>query len=801
MMDASDPTDPQVSAQRAKYRGKVKTGIRQRAGHFLRENEWFWAAVFLVVVFAMFTTQFRVQPPPSLPLGAVSTRDLRAPFDLQIVDKVATSQRQSEARAKVLPVYDWNPALSDQLQDRVASVFDAARGNTEELKKYLEQKGLTREQKRAAEEQYLGRLSETLGGGVSRYALRQLQAEGFSTTVERSVEDIIAQVERRKIVPDGDQFQGADAITIRDIRTPGSGWVQKSPGSSDIITLSDARRLPGTMAEGLLDMPGPLRGAIEEFAQSVVRPNLTFNSQETNARRERAASQVEPLVVYLRKGQVILKAGVKVDESALQKIEAFQQASRAVVDLPLLGALFFMLLLLLAFTFMYLKTYRKYRRPDLNLFVLVLQIAAASLVIAQLFHLVLKSAAEGAKSDLFDRPEALMFLIPVAAGAMLVTLLVDKHIAVVYTLLFAVLFGILMDFSFGLLLFCMLSCFTGIYAATNLAQRTAQWKASLLVGAVNMLLAAGVLAAEPAGDLTPPQIIVGMACGFLAGLPLTLMLVSTLLPLFESAFGILTEVRLLELSNMNHPILRRLAIDAPGTYNHSMMMATLSEAAANAIGANALFCRVACYYHDIGKMLNPIYFVENQQPGQNPHDRLAPRISALIVAAHVKEGIAIGRQYKLPKAIIDVIPQHHGTRRISYFLDKALTMVDPEKESIQEGDFRYPGPKPQSREAAVVMLTDAVEAGSRVLRDPSQSRLRALIAEIVQHVLAEGQLDECDLTFRDLAKVEEAFYQILRGVFTRRISYPGYTFDKEADHDEARGQDPQPPAKAAPAPR
>lgn len=795
MTGAADPTDPEVSAQRARFRGKFKAGFWQRAGDFLRENAWFWAAVFLLVAFAMFARQLRVQPPPSLPMGGVLSRDIRAPFDLQIVDRVATGQRQAEARDKVLPVYDWDSQSDDDLASSIGTAFSAARANLADFQAFLKTEP-SRVKRQEAEEQFLQRLSDGLGGNLPRYSLKQFQAEGLSVSLERVVQDMAAAAERHKICPDGDPILTAESVAIRDIRKPGLGWTQHRPAASGIITLSQARGLPGTMAEQLLGIPGQLRGAVEEFVRGHLHPNLTFNSQETNARRMAAEAHVAPLVVVLKKGQVLLKAGEKADESSIQKIEAFQQASRAVINLPLLVALFFLLLLLLAFTFMYLKTYRKQRFPELNLFVLTLQITSVFLILAQVFHSLLLVVAEGGKAPWAERPEFLMFLIPVSAGAMLVTLLVDRHIAVIYTLLYSILFGILMDFNFGMLLFCMLSCFTGIYAAAKLAQRTAQWKASLAVGAVNAALAAGVVVATAPAERGWSSLLTPVGLAFVAGFPLATMLVSSLLPLFESAFEILTEVRLLELSNMNHPILRRLALDAPGTYNHSMMMATLSETAANAIGANALFCRVACYYHDIGKMLYPSYFVENQVPGQNPHDRLQPRISALIVSAHVKEGMAIARQYKIPQPVLDVIPQHHGTRHISYFLDKALTMVDPEKESISEADFVYPGPKPQSREAAIVMLADAVEAGSRVLRDPSHTRLRALISEIVERVVSEGQLSECSLTFKDLAQVEEAFYNILLGVFSRRISYPGYTFDKEGDHDSTRGSAPLPPVKA-----
>ena len=799
-----DPTDPEASAQRSRYRGNLKAGLGQKVAHFFRENEWFWAVFFLLVVFALFTFKFRVQPPPSMPVGAVAAKDVRAPFDHQIEDKLATEQRKAEARSHVRPVYDWDSGLGGDLSQKVAHAFEASRANTEEFRRFLKTGGLTREARQEAEEQYLNHLSEVLGGSLVRFSLRQFQAEGFTPGLQGIAEDMIQRIESRKIVPTGDQFQGADAIVMRDIRKRGSEWVQGDLGQARILTLAEAKRLPGPMAEEQTQLPGPLRGAVEEYVRSLVQPNLTYSSQETNLRRERAADSVEQLVVFVRKGQLLLKAGDKVDESVHQKLQAFQEKSRQMVNWPLLAALFLFLLLLLAFTFMYLKTYRKHICPHLNLFVLTLQVATLFILLAQAISVLMQSLSsmqsfsEGSKLPILERPDLLMFVIPVAAGTMLMTLLVDRHIGVIYTLIYSVLFGILMDFRFSMLLYCLLSGFTAVYAGSKMAQRTAQWRASFLIGAVNIFLAAGVLATDAVWEQGLPEAILPLVLAFLSGFPLTVMMVSFLLPPLEGFFGILTEVRLLELANMNHPLLKSLALEAPGTHNHSLMMANLCEAAANAIGANALFCRVACYYHDIGKMLNPLYFVENQEGAANSHDKLQPRISALIVGAHVKEGVAMARQYKLPQAILDVIPQHHGTRRISYFFDKALTMLDPEKESINEADFSYKGPRPQTREAAIIMIADGVEAGSRLLKEPSHHRLKALVSEIVSRIVTEGQLSECDITFHDLAKVEDAFVQILVGVFSRRISYPGYAFDKEPDENNIapRSAPPQPPQKA-----
>ncbi len=782
-----DPKGAKALSERKAFRGVRRMSRGQKAANFLRENSWLWAALFLCVTVFIFARHFRLQPPPPMPLGSPAPRDIRAPFDLQIQDEVATRQKRDEARARVAPLYDWDSAQGDSLVRKISAAFASARNVLSDYRRYVADSQRTADEKRDAEEKVVDALSDIMGGGLSRFAIRQFQGEGFSSRAEQLVEALVAQVEVRKIVADQQLLDKSPAIRIRDIRKAGAEWEQKNPGSNEIISLATARRLPGVLMESAVGLSQGVRGAIEEYARSLIQPNLTFNSEETARRQDAAAAQVEPLVVFVKKGQTILRAGEKVDDSAKQKIDAFQSASQAYVNMPLLLSLSLFVLLLTAFLFMYLKTYRKLHNPKLNLFVLVLQIMTIFLLVSQGLLIALRALAETAKQPLLSRPELLYFVIPVAAGAMLVTFLVDKHIAIVYSVVFSLLFGVLLDFNYPMMLYSMLSCFTGVYAGYNLAQKAAQWKAGLLLGGVNAFLAVAVLSNDTAWDY-PQRLLLPAGLAFVSGIPLTTMLVSPLVPVFENAYGILTEVRLLELSNMNHPLLRRLALDAPGTYNHSVMMATLSEAAANAIGANGLFCRVACYYHDIGKILNPVYFVENQVPGQNPHDRLSPRISALIIAAHVKEGVAMARQYGLPQAVLDVIPQHHGTRKIAYFYDKALTLHDPEKGTIGESDYQYPGPRPQTREAAIIMLADGVEAGSRVLREPSHQRLMGLIEEITNRVVGEGQLDDCNLTFRDLAKVQDGFLQILVGVFSRRISYPGYRFDKEEEGAQSQAQ-------------
>ena len=234
-------------------------------------------------------------------------------------------------------------------------------------------------------------------------------------------------------------------------------------------------------------------------------------------------------------------------------------------------------------------------------------------------------------------------------------------------------------------------------------------------------------------------------------------------------------------------MLRRLSVEAPGTYHHSLMVATLAEAAAESLGANALLARVAAYYHDLGKMMKPEYFVENQSHGNNKHERLSPTMSCLILSSHVKDGLQLAEEIGLPQRIRDMIPQHHGTRVMTYFYRKARDMENGKGGEIVESDFRYPGPKPQSKEAAIMMMADSVEAASRTLSDPTPAQIQGFIDRLVDAVISENQFDECDITLRDVQHVKKSFFTILTGLFHRRIDYPGYDFRSGNDESERAG--------------
>ncbi len=260
------------------------------------------------------------------------------------------------------------------------------------------------------------------------------------------------------------------------------------------------------------------------------------------------------------------------------------------------------------------------------------------------------------------------------------------------------------------------------------------------------------------------------------------VVVTGTIPIIESIFKYTTDIKLLELANMNSPALRELMVRAPGTYHHSIIVGNLVEAAAEAINANPLMARVAAYYHDIGKIRKPLYFIENVGSHENRHDKLAPSMSALVLTAHVKDGIEMAREAKLGRELIDIIRQHHGSSLIKFFYDKAKSQSNPGVQQIDERDYRYPGPKPQTREAALIMLADAVEAASRTLTDPTPARIQGMVQKIINNIFIDGQLDECELTLKDLHFIAKSFNRILAGIFHHRVDYPEPAF-KERDKE------------------
>jgi hypothetical protein len=386
-------------------------------------------------------------------------------------------------------------------------------------------------------------------------------------------------------------------------------------------------------------------------------------------------------------------------------------------------------------------------------------------------------------SDRFGVSDAfvLYYAIPFAFVALLIALLVDIDLAIAASVLLATLTGLFYS-DIGLVAYVLIGSLAGIYSIRQYKDRASILIAGVAIGTANFaaLISLDLLRQTP---LVFSNFANRAGIAFLSGI-LAYSLASILLPAFEAIFKITTDIRLLELSNLNAPILRRLAVEAPGTYHHSLVTGTLAEAAAEAIGANPLLARVGAYYHDIGKIRKPEYFVENQAFGINKHEELSPNLSCMIIANHVRDGLELAREFRLAPMIRDMIPQHHGTRVMSYFFQKAKDSPNRTTQGALETDFRYPGPKPQSKEAAIMMMADSVEAASRTLTDPSPAQIQGMINRLVDAVVMDDQFDECDITMREIHLVKESFLKVLTGIFHRRIDYPGYDFQSAGNENE-----------------
>jgi len=338
-----------------------------------------------------------------------------------------------------------------------------------------------------------------------------------------------------------------------------------------------------------------------------------------------------------------------------------------------------------------------------------------------------------------------------------------------------------MGMNFPFALYALAGSLAGIYGMKRLGSRSVLFTLGGIVAAANVAVVAisHALAAD-VGNLWADAASATVGGLFVAAL------VAFLLPVFESLFHVTTDIRLLELSNQNLPLLRTLAFEAPGTYQHSLMVGHLAEAAAEAVGENPLLARVCAYYHDIGKTRMPDYFIENQTRGFNRHDRLEPSMSALIIASHVKEGAELARKSRLPDPILSGIREHHGTKLIRYFYQKALSKVEPGSPSVLESDYRYPGPRPSNRINGILMIADAVEAASRTIAEPTPAKIAAMVRAISNDCLRDGQFDECDLTIRDLSTVNDALIRTVTTMFHHRIDYPGFDFNKETGEPRSR---------------
>ncbi|MGI6678316.1 MAG: HD family phosphohydrolase [Dehalobacterium sp.] len=492
--------------------------------------------------------------------------------------------------------------------------------------------------------------------------------------------------------------------------------------------------------------------------QIKLEPNLIYDPVATAEEVEHKIAQVEPVQVTVRPGEKLVEKGTAVTAEqieVLQHLGLQREGTSALIFVGLLG----FVIITYGVLIYYINSYRpSIQRKESNI-ILIGLLLNVTLIIAKIFTSI----------QISDKPEIaaqIIYAVPVAACSMLAAILMDVRIASLITVLLGLYLGVMTNGQMVYSTVAIIGGLIAIYRVAGLSQRSQLARVSIDIGLISALT---VIALGLIWNQSPPVIGLGASMGILNGILASILTIGTL-PFLESAFGITTSVRLLELSSPSHPLMKRLMMEAPGTYNHSILVGNLGEAAADAIGADSLLVRVGSYYHDIGKLKRPYFFTENQPAAENPHDKITPTLSTLIIISHVKDGVELAKEHRFPRLILDIIEQHHGNSLVSYFYHKAKE--GDKAEGILESDFRYQAPKPQSKEVAIIMLADSVQAAVQAMEKPSKSLIEAKVRELVKSKVDDGQLSDCDLTFRDIETIIQAFLVVLNGIFHSRIEYP-----------------------------
>ncbi|MCR6544028.1 HD family phosphohydrolase [Dehalobacterium formicoaceticum] len=492
--------------------------------------------------------------------------------------------------------------------------------------------------------------------------------------------------------------------------------------------------------------------------QAKLEPNRVYDPVATAKEVELKIAQVEPVQVTVRSGEKLVEKGTVVTAGQIEALQ-FLGLQREGTSALIFVGLFGFVVITYGLLMYYIRSYKPIiQKQDSNI-ILIGLLLNVTLIIAKIIGSI----------HISDRPEIaaqVFYAIPIAACSMLVAILMDVRTASLITVLLSLYLGVMTNGQMVYSTVVIIGGLVAIYRVAGLTQRSQLVRVSIDIGFVSALT---VIVFGLIWSQSPTVIGIGAAMGILNGILASIFTIGTL-PFLESAFGITTSVKLLELSSPSHPLMKRLMMEAPGTYNHSILVGNLGEAAADAIGADSLLVRVGSYYHDIGKIKRPYFFTENQPAAENPHDKITPTLSTLIIISHVKDGIELAKEHKFPRLILDIIEQHHGNSLVSYFYHKAKE--GDKGEGILESDFRYQAHKPQNKEVAIIMLADSVQAAVQAMDKPSKGSIETKVREIVKSKLDDGQLSDCDLTFRDIEAIIQAFLVVLNGMFHSRIEYP-----------------------------
>jgi putative nucleotidyltransferase with HDIG domain len=778
---------------RSKPRSKLLASLISCNLQNLYCPNWMLLAGLSLVVATLVSPSFIVEN-PRYRLGEIADRNIKAQHDFLIEDEEATAKKREETIRQSPIVYDFDQRIARNLLDKLEGSFKVMREAQASLEseplpaasgrkpfKLIDRRpgrSVTDPGNVSAVPTDVERLQgkkkdfeEFLGCSLKGDIFKCLVEQQFSLEVQEKIQNLVKTTMDRGIVASkawGHDEQSGNLL----IRKLDTGEETLIPPPFPYPDIEEARKMivmkalePGRDVRELM--------LISSVVSSLLQPNLTFNLEATEKKREEAHASVKPVFIKIARNEMLVREGQSIGREEVLKLMHHLRNSSARSWFFIFLAIFAFSMVCIGVVLHVVKQSLPHIRLDLHdclflgiLLIFLLMLSRAGLWIGD---------SIGDSSGIIST-KTFIYAVPLSAGAMIACIFFGVTVSLIFSLVLTLFSGMIFGKEFAMFFYFMIGAFVAAHGVSQCRNRMVSIKTGLLVGSTNVILI--VLSAFLQDQWVFLKVLsdsfFGLSGGIFAGI-----LSTGLTPLAEMLFGYTTDIKLLELATMDQPLLRELMVEAPGTYHHSVIVGNMVEASADSIGANSLLAKVAAYYHDIGKIRKPLYFIENQFECENRHEKLAPSMSSLILISHVKDGIELAKQHRLGKEIISIISQHHGKSFISFFYNKAVEAREKAQSTkasplppINADDFRYPGPKPQTREAGLVLLADVVEAACRSLTEPTPARIQGLVNRLINAIFSDGQLDECELTLKDIHQIAKHFNQILATIHHKRIEYP-----------------------------
>ena len=739
-----------------------------------KENETnFWEQLlknpFLYLFLFVLVITYLIAYVPSrsliqLQIGEIAAFDIEAPSDITLVDSETTDKKRKEAVDAIPPVYNLDKSIFSNTEEKIRGLFQSGRELIET----------------PVTEDILQNFSISL---INKYDLELEPNElnalikiNFSSSLEENLISLIGKISSQGIILTKNLFirgEQEKGLTLIEEDNP-----EKTLAISSILDIEEAKnRIIDEIGD--LDLPADEKSLLVLLSDDFISSNVTYDGIATETRKELAWAGVELIFYTIKKGKILVRNGDEVNEEADNLIRLINKNLEEQAGWLVNATGTFLLFSLLFFTiWYYLKSLLKFHLA-FKYFQMMGLTLIISLLIYKLSFFLAGTFSQTSSFFLLNNLEPYHFALPLQIGVLIFAFLSGIQVALIFTVLNSILIGYLFPTNLPLMVFSLIGGFAAIYGVKFFGKhsRTSTFRAGLfIVAPINLFLIITFhLIQEQMGtfNIFVSEVVMGLVGGLLSA-----SFAFLFLPVLENLFCIITQSKLLELTNSELPIFRQMAIEAPGSFHHSLIVSALAENAAEEIKLDPMLVKAGALYHDIGKSKRPEYFIENNHTKSlDLHKDLKPSMSALVILNHVKEGVEIANKLRLPKPIRDVIEQHHGTSIMRYFFEKAKIAYDPEMQKIGEESYRYPGPCPQSKEAGLVMLADAIEAASRSLKSPTSTNLKRVINDLINNLIQDGQLDESTLSLKELKSIAASFLSTLDNIYHQRVEYPGFDFE------------------------